>query len=106
MNVGYKILLARISSHPEEFAPPTSVGDMISGKSKWTGFRWAAQLEIAFSDSASGGFISTEQREALNQALMAAQGEAFTKGVLSTLFEDSDDSSGGTLPLFGMNGGQ
>jgi len=99
MNVGYEILLARIASHPEEFT-------LTGGTRRWAGSRWAVHLDIAFSESASGGFVTAEQREALSQALMAAQGDAFTKEVLSTLFEEDDDSSGEPFPLFGMNGGQ
>jgi hypothetical protein len=99
MNVGYEILLARISTHPEEFA--------LANSSDLRESRWGAQLEIAFSENASGGFITSEQRKALRQALIAAQGDAFTKGVLHTLFEEfDDDSSGEPFPLFRMNGGQ
>ena len=85
MNDGVKILLARMDSHPEEFAdifvPEQS--------SRWGG-RWYAMMNVL---KDRGSFLSEEDKTALLDKYHSIQGDNFTRYVMRELLEDTKDTT-------------
>lgn len=83
MNDGVKILLARMDSHPEEFA------DIFvqEQSSRWGG-RWQGIMKIL---EAKGSFLSEEDKTALLDKYHSIQGDNFTQYVMRELLEDTKD---------------
>ena len=80
MNDGVKILLARMDSHPEEFA------DMFDSPVRRTSSRWQGIMKIL---EAEGGFLSEEDKTALLDKYHSIQGDNFTQYVMRELLEDT-----------------
>jgi len=82
MNDGVKMLLARMDSHPEEFA------DMfVQDQSRIPG-RWQGIMKIL---EAKGGFLSEEDKTALLDKYHSIQGDNFTQYVMRELLEDTKE---------------
>jgi len=86
MNDGVKILLARMDSHPEEFADmflleQASVTGVVGG-------RWGGVMR---SLKDKGSFLSEEDRTALLDKYHSIQGDNFTQYIMRELLEDKKD---------------
>lgn len=84
MNDGVKILLARMDSHPEEFA------DLFVQDQGRTHGRWGMVLRIVRD---TGGFLSEEDKTALLDKYHSIQGNNFTQCVMRELLEDTKEPS-------------
>jgi hypothetical protein len=101
MRSGYEMLRERIVSHPEEFDFMWRDEDMdeytntpflrslhpLLGQ---TSTKWDSVLEIAFDGSRSRTFITSQQRQELEEALYAAQRVAFARRVLEILAHECE----------------
>jgi hypothetical protein len=82
VNDGVKILLARMDSHPEEFA------DLFDSPIRRTSSRWNWVMTVL---EAKGSFLSEEDRTALLDKYHSIQGDNFTQHVMRELLEDTKD---------------
>ena len=78
MNDGVRIIIERMKTNPEEF----------EGRGK---FRWVADILDDVVEKRGQGFwfLRDEDRQALESAWAEKHADMFTKGVMTTLFDDN-----------------
>ena len=89
MNKGVQILLERMRSNPAEFAPDMR-GEY---PPKWRKIIQLIQYRIQEKNAGGLDFLSDAEVQELWRAMLKVRGDLFTKQIMNTLLQDSEELS-------------